>query len=130
MKTTILSLVTIFFSFTAHADDLRIKGWSANIPTEMSNVIEVLQSEAGYYSFDTDEGQCGGEIAQPVLLDHHVGQGQDGKTLNEVTVGFELSKAKNYCESVVHTNCQARVQIEANNNAADEITLESWNCEN
>jgi hypothetical protein len=115
-------LAPLLFTTVAQAHN-PIRGWSSELPVSRQETLEFLKYEASYYSFDTDEGRCGGTMSSPELVAYTAEPGLDvdqtpsGDEDTEadprptMKIRFELSKAKSYCAFVEVYTCVATVAI-------------------
>ncbi len=116
-----ITISTPAYSYAA----MTIQDWNSAIPTTKENVIDVIQTEAGYFSFDTDEATCGGDVLHPTLVDHEVARTEDGNDVHNIVVKFKLTKARQYCATIEEVTCYAPIQVLS----ADGISMSDWTCE-
>lgn len=100
-------------------------GWNPAIPTTSEKVLELINVEAQYSSFETDDRVCGGEVSQPQLADYTSYETEDGNEVHQISVAFQLSVDVNYCSSEKIVSCVAQIDVFSLNG----LVLKSWTCE-
>lgn len=96
---------------------------SPALPVNEELLVEAIEVEAAYYSFETDYEVCGGEVTNLSLTDEQSPTPTDSN--HYVTYQFNLSLAQNYCEFVSTTFCSADLAVSTDGT----VTLTRWDCD-
>lgn len=117
----IFVLITLFSSslFAQASIPVRpIENWIPDLPINEMTLLESVQSEAAYYSFETDSGSCGGQISDLSLVEFK----QTKKSY--VTLSFKMTRSQNYCATEDQASCKSSFVIKPD--GTHEMT--KWSC--
>lgn len=123
-KLLILIIATINANMAFSANHAQIKDWNSELPLAEQNVIKILDAEAAYFSFETDETTCGGEVSNIQLLNYDIIDAETASPHHEITIRFQLSKAENYCASTSNATCDTQIHIDA----TGSVKMSDWAC--
>lgn len=121
-----LIISILLISTASFSENLRsVLNWNPNIPASSKSVLELVEAEAAYFSFETDQDICGGEISQPILLNYKSFTTEDGNEIHEFIIRTHVTKSENYCQSETVLTCMAPIQVLSSKG----ILMGDWTCE-
>jgi hypothetical protein len=99
--------------------------WTPDIMTTPDQILKVIEAEAAYLSFETDEGRCGGEVLETALLKKKSYYTEDGNKVSLLKMRFVVTQSENYCSAESELVCEANFQVLSE----EGIVMSEWLCE-
>jgi hypothetical protein len=129
MKNTILTLSLIIATLTgarSFADQIKfgILDWDQDVPVSPEQIMEQIQTDAGYLSYETDDRTCGGQVQETRLVEHNKARNADGVIVHQLLIQFTVTKALRYCASEALLTCEAPFEL----TSAEDVVMGHWDC--
>ena len=121
----LISLIT-FFSVTAFSQINHIQQWEPTLPLTEVDTIQLIQLKAFEKFYEEGEEQaCGGEIAQPALVDYYTYTSADTTLVHKVYVEVYVTSSFNRCQKQLISKCKVPMTMKSKK----IFGMSDWVCE-
>lgn len=122
----IITAIVLLFSVSAFGQINKIQQWEPTLPLSEADTIQLIQLKAfeKFYEEGTEQA-CGGEIAEPALVDYYTYLSADTSTVHKVDVEVYVTGSFNRCQKQIISKCKVPMTMKSKK----LFGMNDWVCE-